>query len=57
MCVLPDLFDFLSDDFGQRESLVVNPLDGHGPAITVEESYRYYRMFSLASYLSIMGEL
>lgn len=43
-CVLPDLFDFLSDGFGQRESLCVNPLDGHGPAITGEESCCYYRV-------------
>lgn len=37
VCALPDLFDFLSDGFGQRESLCLNPLDGHRPAITAEE--------------------
>ncbi len=37
--VLPDLFDFLSDGFGQRESLGLNPLDGHRPAIAGEENY------------------
>lgn len=31
---LPDLFDFLSDDFGQRERLGLNPFDGHCLAIT-----------------------
>lgn len=38
MCVLPDLFDFLSDSFGQRESLCLSPLDGYSPAITGEEN-------------------
>lgn len=40
--VLPDLFDFLSDGFGQRESLCLNPLDGHRPAVTGEENYFKY---------------
>lgn len=39
VCVLPDLFDFLSDGFGQRKSLCLNPLDGHRPAITEKENY------------------
>lgn len=39
VCLLPDLFDFLSDGFGQRESLCLDPLDGHCPAITVGEIY------------------
>lgn len=38
MCSLPDLFHFLSDGFGQRESLCLNPLDGHRPAVTGGES-------------------
>lgn len=39
VCVLPDLFDFLSDGFGERERLCLNPLDGHRPAVTREENY------------------
>lgn len=38
VCLLPDLFDFLSDGFGQRESLCLNPLDGYCPAVTGEEN-------------------
>lgn len=33
---LPDLFDFLSDGFGQREGLGLNLSDGHGPTVTGE---------------------
>lgn len=33
---LPDLFNFLSNGFGEREGLGLNLLDGHSPAVTVE---------------------
>lgn len=33
---LPDLFDFLSDGFGQREGLGLDLSDGHGPTVTGE---------------------
>ena len=46
VCVLPDLFDFLSDGFGQREGLWLNPLDGHRPAVTGGGNYIKWEMFS-----------
>lgn len=36
----PDLFDFLSDGFGQREGFGLNLLDGHSPTVTGERKQR-----------------
>lgn len=54
--VLPDLFDFLSDGFGQRESLHLDSLDGHSPAVTGEEKRHNVcitRMESVCSCVSV----
>lgn len=38
VCVSPDLFDLLSDGLGQRESLGLDPLDGHRSAVAAAQT-------------------